>query len=244
MSSGGFGTTHYQNTQMTIESTDLQNSTNPAITYSECYAQPFFNLLFGESLELLKTMPNKSIDLILTDPPYNINVQRVNCAAHRKDNRSRTKVDWDNNFELQPFLDEFFRIGKNVIVWGANYHNAFFDKGGAIIWDKLQPLPDSSQCEIASLTKYKKVFKYTQRWTNFVNTKETQHPTEKPVALMEFCINIFDAKSILDPFMGSGTTGVACKNLNRNFIGIEKDENYFNIAKNRIESHTVQSELF
>jgi DNA modification methylase len=99
--------------QMTIESTNLQNSTNPAITYNGCYAQPFFNLIFGESLELLKTMPNKSIDLILTDPPYNINVQRVNCAAHRKDNRSRTKVDWDNNFELQPFLDEFFRIGKH-----------------------------------------------------------------------------------------------------------------------------------
>ena len=58
--------------QMTIESTNDNTPTTPAITYSECYAQPFFNLILGESLKVLKAMPNKSIDLILTDPPYNI----------------------------------------------------------------------------------------------------------------------------------------------------------------------------
>ena len=58
---------------------------------------------------------------------------------------------------------------------------------------------------------------------------------------MEFCINIFKAQSIIDPFMGSGTTGVACKNLNRDFIGIEKDEGYFNIAKERLLSEGVKS---
>ena len=129
------------------------------------------------------------------------------------------------------------RIGKNVIIWGANYHNVFLDKGGCIVWDKLQPLPDSSQCELASITHYKKVFKYVQRWTNFVNTKQTEHPTEKPVALMEYCIDIFKAKSVLDPFMGSGTTGIACINKRIDFIGIEKDDEYFEIAKKRIEEH-------
>lgn len=191
-------------------------------------------LVQGDCLEEMKKIPDRSIDLVFTDPPYGIGVQRVNCASFRKDKRSREKIDWDNSFSLEKYLPELLRIGKNVIIWGANYHNVFLDNGGAIIWDKLQPLPDSSQCEIASLTKYKKVFKYTQRWTNFVNTKETQHPTEKPVALMEFCINIFNPKTVLDPFMGSGTTGVACKNLNRNFIGIELDKEYYEIAKKRL----------
>lgn len=191
-------------------------------------------LIHGDCLEEMKKIPDGSVDLVLTDPPYGIGVQRVNCASYRKDKRSREKITWDDSFSLEKYLPELMRIGKNVIIWGANYHNVFLDKGGAIVWDKLQPLPDSSQCEIASLTHYKKVFKYQQRWTNFVNTKETQHPTEKPVALMEFCINIFKAQTVLDPFMGSGTTGVACKNLNRNFIGIELDKEYYEIAKQRI----------
>ena len=194
-------------------------------------------LIHGDCLEKMKDIPDKSIDLILTDPPYGIGVQRVNCASFRKDNRSRQKINWDDSFSLEPFISEFVRIGKNVIIWGANYHNVFLDKGGCIVWDKLQPLPDSSQCELASITHYKKVFKYVQRWTNFVNTKQTEHPTEKPVALMEYCIDIFKAKSVLDPFMGSGTTGIACINKRIDFIGIEKDDKYFAIAKKRIEDH-------
>jgi len=197
--------------------------------------KPSIRLECGDCIELMKSIPDKSVDLVLTDPPYGIGVQRVNCASFRKDSRSRVKVSWDDKFTLEPYLNEIYRIGKNVIIWGANYHNVFADKGGAIIWDKLQPLPDSSQCEIASLTHYKKVFKYQQRWTNFVNTKETEHPTEKPVDLMKYCIEIFKASSVLDPFMGSGTTGVACKNLGRDFIGFEKDPTYFEIAKKRIE---------
>ena len=72
------------------------------------------------------------------------------------------------------------------------------------------------------------------------------HPTQKPILLLEDLIKTFsnECDLVVDLTMGSGSTGVACKNTNRSFIGIEKDENYFNIAKNRIESHTVQSELF
>lgn len=201
-------------------------------------------LIKGDCLIEMQKMADKSIDLILTDPPYGINVQRVNCASNRNDKRSRQKVTWDNNFILQPYLEEMLRIGKNVIIWGANYHNSFIDKGGSIVWDKLQPLPDSSQCEIASITHYKKVFKYTQRWTNFVNTKVTEHPTEKPVDLMEFCINIFNPQTVFDPFMGSGTTGVACKQLNRSFVGIEMDDKYFNIASKRINEAQRSVSLF
>ena len=90
-------------------------------------------LIHGDCLEKMKDIPDKSIDLILTDPPYGIGVQRVNCASFRKDSRSRHKITWDNAFSLEPFIPEFFRIGKNVIIWGANYHNVFLDKGGCIV---------------------------------------------------------------------------------------------------------------
>ena len=199
------------------------------------YPEDYINkVLCGDCLDLMKGIPDKSVDLVLTDPPYGIGVQRVNCASYRKDSRSRGKIDWDLGFSLEKYMAEIVRVGKNIIIWGANYHNVFLDNGGAIIWDKLQPLPDSSQCEIASLTKYKKVFKYTQRWTNFVNTKETEHPTEKSVALMKFCINIFNAQTVCDPFFGSGTTAVACKELGRKFIGIEISREYCDIAEKRL----------
>jgi site-specific DNA-methyltransferase (adenine-specific) len=192
------------------------------------------DLRLGDCLEVMKTIPDKSIDLVLTDPPYGINVQRVNCAAFRKDNRSRDKISWDIQSPDFSYIEHIFRIAKRHIIWGANHLNCFLD-GGAIVWDKLQPLPDSSQCEIASISGYKKVFKYQQRWTNFVNTKQTEHPTEKPVGLMKYCIGLIkEANTILDPFMGSGTTGVACKELGRNFIGIEISPEYFKIAERRI----------
>jgi DNA modification methylase len=197
------------------------------------YPIDFINkVICGDCLSVMKLIPDKSIDLVLTDPPYGIGVQRVNCVSNRVDKRTREKILWDNS----PIenLSELFRIGKNCIIWGGNYFNCF-TTGGAIVWDKKQPLPDSSQCEIASITHYKKVFKYEQRWTNFVNTKDTEHPTEKPVDLMKFCINIFNSDTILDPFAGSGTTLVAAKELGRRFIGIEIEPKYVEICNRRLQ---------
>ena len=177
------------------------------------------------------------VDLVLTDPPYGIGVQYKNCVVTRKDNRSNEYIAWDENPPTSECFEEINKISKEQIIWGANYFNRFNGQGGAIVWDKLQPLPDSSQCEIASYSKLKKVFKYTQRWTNFVNTKETSHPTEKPVELMIFCIKISNANTILDPFMGSGTTLVAAQQLGRKAIGIEICEDYCRIAVERLKQN-------
>ena len=195
-----------------------------------------------DCLELMKQMPDKSVDLIITDPPYNINVQSKNCAASRKDNRQDDKVMWDNDFLIQDYLKEMIRISNNQIIFGANYHNCFSIKGGAIIWDKLQPLPDSSQCEIASTSTHRKVFKYTQRWTNFVNTKKTQHPTEKPVSLGLWILSTFakEGDIIFDPFAGSGSFIIAAKQKGFKWIACEINPEYCKIVEERLK----QSNLF
>lgn len=191
----------------------------------------------------MRGMKDKSVHAVITDPPYGIGVQNKNCAAGRNDNRSDEKISWDEFIPSQEYFDEIFRISKYQIIFGAIYYNCF--NGGAIVWDKLQPLPDSSQCEIASVSKYNKVFKYTKRWTNFVNTKQTDHPTEKPIDLMKYCIELVtkEGEIIFDPFMGSGSTGVAAIETGRRFIGCEISPEYFAVAEKRIQSAVFQPAL-
>ncbi len=119
------------------------------------WEQSINQVVNADCLDFMKLLPDNSIDLVLTDPPYGINVQNRNCTASREDKRSVDKVFWDKN---KPNDDVFFfmrLVSKRQIIWGANYFNCF-SEGGSIVWDKLQPLPDSSQCEIASISGYKK----------------------------------------------------------------------------------------
>ena len=111
-----------------------------------------------------------------------------------------------------------------------------------MVWDKKQPENFSlAMCELAWWSKdtNAKIFKKS------VLSYEKQHPTQKPVELMKWCLGFLpDAQTILDPFIGSGTTGVACAKLGRKFIGIELDEDYFNIACERITKAYDQPDLF
>ena len=190
----------------------------------------------GDCLPLLKELPDKCIDLVLTDPPYGINIEDNYAIGGRNDKLKDLTIDWDNEIPKKEVFNEMERVSKEQIIFGANYFNCFNGERGAIIWDKFQPLPTASQCEIASYSRLKKVFKYTERWTNFVNTKTSGHPTEKPVSLMEWIIANFTQENdlVLDCFLGSGTTAVACKKLNRRFIGLEISEEYCAIARQRL----------
>ena len=105
------------------------------------------------------------------------------------------------------------KISQQRIIWGANYFNCFEDNGGAIIWDKGQPMPNFSKAEIASCTHYKKTEIVRIPWTNFEvgRLAKTDHPCERPVQLYEWCIKyIKEPEIILDTFMGSGSCGEAC----------------------------------
>ena len=215
----------------------------------------------GDCLELMKDIPDKSIDLLLTDPPYNIS--KNNNFKTMK----RSGIDfgeWDYKFDLINWLSEISRImndGSSVIIFNdwrnlGVLDNKLNDEGfiGKDIfrWIKSNPMPrnrdrryitDYEFAIVATSKKGKWVFNRlnnTYERPEFtcpiVSGKERFHPTQKPVSLMEHLIlrHSNANQTIFDPFMGSGSTGVACVNTSRNFIGMELDEEYFKIAKQRI----------
>lgn len=177
----------------------------------------------------MRDIPTQSVDLVLTDPPYGIGISK---------NPFRGKFpqkEWDNFVPTKEYFDEIFRISKHQVIWGGNYFSEFLpSKKSFFIWDKVQPEKFSSaMVEYAWRSDNKPAKMFKQRVTAF----KKYHPTTKPVNLLEWCLSYFtEAKTICDPFMGSGSTGVACINSGRDFIGIELDEEYYNIAKTRIEN--------
>jgi len=151
------------------------------------------------------------------------------------------KVDWNNHAPSKKHFDEIMRVSKNRIIWGANYFNCFEENGGAIVWVKNQPMPDFSKAEIASCSFHKRTEIFTKTWTNFVNTKQSNHPCERPVSLYLWCISRYTNRGqiIFDPFLGSGTTAIAAAQLGRNFIGIEINPEYCRIAEDRLRIETI-----
>jgi site-specific DNA-methyltransferase (adenine-specific) len=185
------------------------------------------DLRLGDCLEVMQTIPDKSIDLVLTDPPYGIGI------AKNPFRQKFEKKQWDNFIPTKQYFDEIFRISKNQVIWGGNYFTEHLPPSRCFyIWDKVQPEKFSSaMVEMAWVSKQSPAKMFRQRVTAF----KKHHPTTKPINLMEWCLSFFpDSKTVLDPFMGSGSTGVACKHLGIKFIGIEKDQEYYEIAKNRL----------
>jgi len=192
-------------------------------------------------------------DAVVTDPPYGIGYTRGaggnGCHSLGKQGRrhERPIIGDDASFNPQPF---FFAP---CIMFGADHFAARLPTGGMFhVWDKdprgKLEWDSYSDAELiwTSWTGKRRVFRYL--WKGLCQEgrgEKRHHPTAKPVALMEWCLGFVpDAKTILDPFMGSGTTGVACQKLGRQFIGIEIDADYFDIACKRIEEAMRQPDLF
>ena len=212
-------------------------------------------LLQGDCLELMKDIPNKSVDMILTDIPYGV----VNRSDNGLRNLNKGKADVFD-LDMNEMLEEFYRVsrGQIIVFCGKEQFSDIYEffasqKGTTrpIVWHKSNPSPMNGQyvylsgVELAVWFKPRgrKVFNAHCKNTvfNHSNGSRKFHPTQKNIKLFEELVtdNTNENETVLDPFMGSGTTGVACKNLNRNFIGMELDEDYFKIAKERIENHKV-----
>lgn len=209
-------------------------------------------LLNGDCLELMKDIPDESVDMILTDPPYGMNFQ----SGHRKEKHKKIKND--NNLQwLEEFIDLSYKKLKDngVLYCFCSYHKIDVFKSviekkfkfkNILVWEKNNTSMGDLKGDFAPkiefvlfATKGRPLIrgKRDANIFKFNRTKNSLHPTQKPVDLLEYLIEKFSDENmmVLDPFMGSGSTGVACKNTNRDFIGIELDEEYFNIAKERIE---------
>ena len=201
----------------------------------------------GDCLTYLKDLPDKSIDLILTDPPYGINAEK----GVGRFGSSKTDKHYNDNWDIAPphkeIFDDILRISKNAIIFGGQF---FTDKlpvnGHWIVWDKKGEIKFDNpfgDCELAWTNIDKKsVKKYTVIQQGFVS-KERQryHPTQKPVELFENILNDYSKEGdlVIDPFLGSGTTAVACRNLKRNYIGIEISEKYCEIARQRLRQQNL-----
>lgn len=208
-------------------------------------------LMQGDCLERMKFIPDNSISMILTDPPYGMSFQ----SGHRKSKHNKIKND-DNLSWLNAWSDELFRVAADNsahYVFCSFHHVDKFKQSlersfkvkNILIWEKNNTSMGDLKGDFAPkfemiifLQKGRKLIngKRDPNILKFSKTRNELHPTQKPVDLIEYLIGKFSdaGNTILDPFMGSGTTCVAAKNLNRKFIGIELDENYFNIAKERI----------
>jgi DNA modification methylase len=248
-------------------------------------------LLHGDCLELMKSIPDKSIDAIITDPPY-----------------GTTACKWDSIIPFDLMWEQLNRIIKDsgaIVLFGSEpfssalrmsninkyCYDFIYDKkfAGNFVQAKRQPLKTHEIISVFSkkglmpnyypqmikriinikkggnkqskaipiaitkksmeFSKKEKIYdlKFPDSQLHF-SCRENRglHPTQKPISLIEYLIKTYtnENETILDFTMGSGTTGVACKNLNRNFIGIEMDDKYFSIAENRINNHIVTKELF
>ena len=206
-------------------------------------------LYLGDCRDVLPTLGR--VDAVVTDPPYGIGEDGGRCRSRKltKYPRVLDKGGWDSAPPESGVFDAMRGCSNDQIIWGGNY---FSDKlppsKGWLYWQKLMG-GDFADGELAWTSRDRSLREFTfspkggDITSKFART--TEHPTQKPVELMRWCIGLLpDARTILDPFMGSGTTGVAAVKLGRKFIGIEIHEPYFDIACRRISEALKQPDMF
>lgn len=209
-------------------------------------------MIRGDNTAFKKLSPGKlcalmdvqqSVDnlAIVTDPPYGLGVHQPRMAYGFKKSSGREAYKPVHG-DMEPFDPSPWLIGRQQILWGANHFAERLPKNGRwLCWDKrCQTSPTRAQAdlELAWASDYGPARMFYHLWDGFLRDSEKGmvriHPTQKPVALMEWCLEFISAPIIVDPFMGSGATGVAAIRAGRKFIGIELDTGYYRYACERI----------
>ena len=204
-------------------------------------------LYLGDCMDILPTLDK--VYAVITDPPYGIGFKSSQPKA----------IDYGLIYgDAEPFDPSPLLLFENLVLWGGNNFANKLPIGGWFVWDKrVSEAADKmmgSPFELAWVSNKKKYkiariqhggAKNADALNGDVANAARFHPTPKPVALMKWCIDqVGNPETILDPFMGSGTTGVAAIQLGRKFIGIEREPKYFDIACKRIEQAVAQGQLF
>ena len=198
-------------------------------------------LYHGDCLDFMRTLPDGAVDAVVTDPPYGIGAAKANAHSSIRDNDAWAAQVWDNQRPSPDVFKELLRVARHVAIWGGNFFSDFLPmSSGWLVWRKPEAetgfsLADAELC-----------------WTNCdfairmktINRRDgNSHPTQKPVSVMQWAIDALSlppGATVFDPFMGSGTTGVACVRTGCNFIGCEIDAGYFAIAQRRIAEAQLQ----
>jgi site-specific DNA-methyltransferase (adenine-specific)/modification methylase len=223
-------------------------------------------LWHGDCREVLPTLPD--FDLILTDPPYGLNEgagknkSRGSAAGANKGKGSRNTTgvgvastdfgepsDWDAAPPPTWVIEMMRAKAQWQVMFGGNYY-PLPPARCWLVWDKDNVETDFADCELAWTNLPKAVRRLRWMWNGMLqqdmaNKEERRHPTQKPVAVMRWALlQVPDAVTVCDPFMGSGTTGIACHMEGRKFVGIERERRYFDIACERIAAAQAQERLF
>lgn len=208
-------------------------------------------LYLGDCGDILPTLPK--VDAVITDPPYGIGIDRAMAASSGGQSGGMMAkkgtyfaFGWDDAPMSLELAAVIMSKGDDVIFWGGNYYGLPASQCW-LVWDK-KVNGNFADCELAWTNMKKPVRKFEWMWNGMLRQggeERNGHPTQKPLALMKWCIaQAGNPQTILDPFMGSGTTGVAAIQLGRKFIGIEREPKYFDIACKRIEQAVAQGQLF
>lgn len=213
------------------------------------YQDDSVTLYHADCFDVMREMVTYSVPLIVTDPPYGIN-------ENNKKNLSRSGLakpkdygdfEWDKQPLDKKYFYEIFRVSLNQIIFGGNYYTAYLSGSSCwLVWDKDNGQTEFADCELAWTSFQTAVRKFRWRWSGFrqedMKHKETRfHPTQKPLPLMKWVLANYSQPEdiILDPFMGSGTTLVAAKELGRRAIGIDKSKKYCDIAIERLRQECL-----
>ena len=208
-------------------------------------------LYLGDCRDILPTLPK--VDAVVTDPPYGIKAdatmakqggtQYGNAAAAK---RHYEATDWDTAPPDADLLNAVVAAGRWAILFGGNYFGLPASRCW-LVWDK-EVNGEFADCELAWTNLDKPVRRIRHMWNGMLRKGQEErngHPTQKPLGVMKWAIgHLPHGETILDPFMGSGTTGVAAVQMGRDFIGIEREPKYFDIACKRIEQAQRQRDLF
>lgn len=218
----------------------------------------------GDCMDVLCELPNMSFDLAIVDPPYFSGPERRQFYGSRNSSIGVKRLYAKSEKWIVPsaeYFDELRRVARNYIVWGCNYFDYIFAHG-RIVWDKCNSASSYSDCEIAATNLIESVRLFPFMWNGMCQGKSAHdgrtmqgnkkmnekriHPTQKPVALYAWLLNTFAKPDwrILDTHLGSGSIAIACDSLGYSLLGIELDENYYNAAKDRLQTHQKILRLF
>jgi len=199
--------------------------------------RPRIDLIHGDCMDYMDTLPDNAFELAIVDPPYGIGVgsMRLGKAVKRGG-------DWDSKPPEQAFFDELYRVSVNQVIWGANHFTLPISRGW-VFWDK-DTNGDFSDGELAWTSFDQSLKKVKYVWDGFrkCEVAERIHPTQKPVALYRWLLHNYAKQGdrILDTHLGSGSSAIACHGMGFDMVGIELDADYYTASVKRFKEQTAQ----
>tara|TARA_Y100000310_G_scaffold58000_1_gene53146 strand:- start:19 stop:627 length:609 start_codon:yes stop_codon:yes gene_type:complete len=188
------------------------------------YQDDYVTIYHADCRDILPDLPK--VDLVLTDPPYGIDANKMTLGSGKHEFHRGTT--WDSTRTVD-IIRTFLLMANEVAIFGGNYYSDILPANNKwLVWHKLNDGLSFSEAELIWTNYAPNIRVYSK----YVAGRQKQHPTEKPIELLYWCLSYSKANVVLDPFLGSGTTAVACKG-NRKCIGIEIEEKYCEIAANR-----------